>query len=97
MFQNNSQEDLFGPDPKKPKVKYNFLVLCDKDEGERFPFASYPRSMFSTREIMDKWIDSILDDSSRLKSLSSLEGMQDKQFALFGKFEEGSLVIYIYK
>ena len=41
------------------------------------------------REIMDKWLDAILDDSSRLKSLNTLEGLPNKQFSLFGKFETG--------
>ena len=45
--------------------------------------------MFTSNEIQDRWLDSILDDSSRLKSLQSLDGLQDKEIALFGKVEEG--------
>ena len=84
----NSQEDLFADIPSK-KVKYDYLVLCDKDEGVKHPFASFPRCMFSPREILDRWLDSILDDSSRVRSLTTLDKIPDKQFALFGKFEEG--------
>lgn len=84
----NSQEDLFG-DQRKPKVQYDYVVLCDKDEAEKYPFASYPRTMFQKGEILDKWIDAILDDSSRLKSMNTLQGIGDKQLCLFGKFEEG--------
>ena len=86
----NSQIDLFEDFvPKKTKVKYDFLVLCDKDEAVKYPFASFPRSMFSAKEVQDRWLDSILDDSSRLKSLNTLEGLPNKQFALFGKIEQG--------
>lgn len=87
----NSQEDLFEEyEPKRNKVIYDYLVLCDKDEAVKQPFSSFPRSMFNSREIQDKWIDARLDDSSRLKSLQSLEGMPNKQFALFGKIEAGT-------
>ena len=92
--QINSQEDLFA-EPKKVKVKYEFVVLCDKDDAEKHPFASYPRNMFSTKEIMDKWLYAILDDSSRLRTIHTLQGIGDKQFSLFGKFEEGKLNIKI--
>lgn len=88
----NSQEDLFDDvPPKRNKIKYDFLVLCDKDEFVKHPFASYPRAMFSASEVQDKWLEAILDDSSRLKSLQTLEGMPNKQFALFCKIEEGAL------
>lgn len=89
----NSQQDLFEDidvDQKKTKVKYDFLVLCDKDDSLQQPFALFPRNMFSPKEIQDRWIDSILDDSSRLKTLHTLEGIANSQFCLFGKFEEGN-------
>ena len=90
----SSQQDMFeGLDAKKTKVNYDFLVLLDKDETLKHPFALFPRLMFSTLEVQDKWLDSILDDSSRLKSLHTLKGMSNKQLALFGKFEEGNLIL----
>ena len=81
--------------PKK-KINYDYLVLCDKDENVSHPFALFPRAMFSSNEIPDRWVDSKLDDSSRLKSLNTLQGLQDKQLALFGKIE-GGIYIYYYK
>ena len=86
----DSQEDIFATqDEKKSKVNYAFLVLCDKNEDVMYPFAWYPRSMFSSSEIMDRWLHSILDHSSRLKSLNTLERVPDKSLSLFGKIEEG--------
>lgn len=81
----NSQEDLFAPD----KPKYTFLVLCDKDQNNMSPFAAYPRSIFSNKEIQDRWMDSILDNISRLKTLNSLQ-IPDKHFSLFGKIDSGN-------
>lgn len=88
----NSQEDLFeGVDTQKPtKVKYDSVVLCDKDEAVKNPFQAYPRSMFSSTEIQDRWLECLLDDSSRLKSLPTFEGMPNKQFSLFLKIEKGT-------
>ena len=92
-FQMQSQEDMFDDtDLTKKKVTYDVLVLCDKDENVKHPFGLYPRAMFSAIEISDRWLDSILDDSSRLKSLNTLQGLQDKQIALFGKVEEGIIL-----
>ena len=86
----NSQEDMFGTqDTPKSKLHYDFVVLCDRDPEVMSPFALYPRSMFSTSEILDRWLDSILDHSSRLKPLHTLHGLQDKNLSLFGKIEEG--------
>ena len=42
-----------------------------------------------------KWLETTLDDSSRLKSLTNLEGIQDKNLSLFGKIEEGMFFIAI--
>ena len=93
----DSQEDIFATqDSKKSKVNYAYLVLCDKSEDVMNPFACYPRSMFSQKEILDRWLDSILDHSSRLKSLHTLETIQDKSLSLFGKIEEGNFSILIY-
>lgn len=95
-----SQEDIFATQTqcqpetqpvKKTKIKYDFVVLCDLDENVKNPFALYPRGMFSGTEIQDKWLDSILDHSSRLKSLQTLERLPG--FSLFGKIEEGSFYI----
>lgn len=95
----DSQEDIFATqdtiatqNATKSKVQYDFIVLCDKDEDVRNPFALYPRSMFSQREILDKWLHSILDHSSRLKSLDTLERLPDKSLSLFGKIEQGILL-----
>lgn len=89
-MQYNSQEDIFGTQaPVKQKVKYGFVVLCDKDDQVSNPFAVYPRTMFSGKEILDRWLDSILDHSSRLKSLHTLERLPDKNLSLFGKIEDG--------
>lgn len=90
-MQLNSQEDIFATqEPETTKgPKYDYLVLCDHDESVQHPFALFPRKMFSTTEILDKWVDSILDPSSRLKSLNTLERVPNKTFGLFGKIEEG--------
>ena len=89
-----SQEDIFATqsqtqNPKKTKVNYDYLVLCDLDDNVLHPFGLYPRGMFSIYEIQDKWLDSILDHSSRLKSLPPMEKLPDFLFSLFGKIEEG--------
>lgn len=90
----NSQEDLFATQEpfetqKSKKIIYDFLILCNKDEGVTHPFALYPRSMFTSGEIIDRWLDSILDHSSRLKTLHTLEGVYESSLALFGKIDEG--------
>ena len=86
----DSQIDIFATqDTKKPKVNYAFIVLCDKNEDVLNPFALYPRSMFSENEILERWLDAILDHSSRLKSLHTLERLPHKTLSLFGKIEEG--------
>lgn len=86
---NNSQEDIFATQEPKKKVKYEYIVLCDKDESSKTPFSLFPITMFTKHEIQEKWLDSILDDSSRLKRLTTLERMPDKIFSLFGKIDEG--------
>lgn len=94
----DSQEDIFATqEAKKPKMKYVFVVLCDKNEDVMSPFGLYPRSMFSGSEIHDRWLDSILDHSSRLKSLHTLETVPYKSLSLFGKIEEGMLTLIIFK
>ena len=86
----NSQVDIFADlDSNKKKIIYDFVVLCDKDEEAKHPFGLYPRSMFSDSEIPEKWLESKLDESSRLKTIPTLEGIGNNNFALFGKFEEG--------
>lgn len=85
----SSQEDLFATqESKKNKVKYDFVVLCDRDDQN--PFSLYPTIMFSETEINVKWLESILDDSSRLKSLQTLQRMPGKNLSLFGKIVEGT-------
>ena len=85
----SSQEDLFATQETKKNSKYEFLVLCDKDESSQNPFSLFPTNMFSEREIPVRWLESKLDDSSRLRSLQTLTGIQDKNLSLFGKFSEG--------
>ena len=92
LFKMQSQEDIFATQTqtlKKPKPTYDFLVLCNQDENVQDPFGLYPRGIFSETEIQDKWLDSILDHSSRLKSLQTLERLPGFKFSLFGKIEEG--------
>lgn len=91
-----SQVDIFATQSqtqtqtsKKNKIKYDFVVLCDQDENVLHPFGLYPRGMFTQSEIQDKWMDSILDHCSRIKSLQTLERLPDCRFSLFGKIEEG--------
>ena len=85
----DSQEDIFATqEPKKTKVRYEFLVLCDKGPEVKNPFALFPRSVFSEKEISDRWLDSILDHSSRLKSLNTLERLGN--LSLFGKIDDGA-------
>ena len=85
-----SQEPSQAP---RAKVKYAFLVLCDQNEEVQYPFGLYPRSMFSTSEIPDRWLESILDDSSRLKTLRALK-ITGESLCLFGKIDDG---IYMHK
>lgn len=60
------------------------------------PFAAYPRSMFSAKEIQDRWMDSILDNVSRLKNINSLK-IQEKNFCLFAKIDSGIyFILYLY-
>ena len=92
----SSQEDMFATQEPKKKTKYDFLVLCDKDENTTNPFSLYPTNMFSQKEINEKWLESILDDSSRLKSLHSLQGIPEKKLSLFGKIDEGIIIITIF-
>ena len=84
-----TQDPLFATQERKKKVKYDFLVLCDKDDKSPNPFSLYPTSMFSTKEIHLRWLESVLDDSSRLRSLTTLEGLGEKNLSLFGKIDEG--------
>ena len=87
----SSQEDLFATQEPKKKSKYDYVVLCDKDENEENPFSLYPVSMFSEKEIQVRWLESRLDNSSRIKSLHTLQGIPDKNLSLFGKIDEGIL------
>ena len=89
----STQEPQFATQETKKKVKYDFLVLLDKDENTTNPFSLFPTSMFTEKEIHLRWLESILDDSSRLKSLNSIEGIQDKNLSLFGKIDEGIVLI----
>lgn len=84
-----TQDPVLGTQDRKKKIKYDFLVLCDKDDNSPTPFSLYPTSMFSKQEINIKWLESILDESSRLKTLTTLEGLHEKNLSLFGKIEEG--------
>lgn len=88
----SSQEDLFATQVPPKKVKYEYVVLCDKDENVANPFSQYPTDMFTSSEIHVRWLESKLDDSSRIKSLQTLEGIPDKNLSLFGKIPEG--IIY---
>ena len=99
IFQINSQQDMFATQPPtqrpsqpktKPKMVYGFVVLCDKDNEIENPFSFYPRHIFSKKEILDRWLSSTLDNSSRLRSLNVLEGVPNKtNMCLFGKIEAG--------
>ena len=89
----SSQEDLFATqEPRKKGVKYEFVVLCDKDDNVPNPFSLYPITMFSENEIQARWLESKLDDSSRIKSLQTLEGIPDKNLSLFGKIDQGTKI-----
>ena len=91
----DSQEDIFATQVSpKSQINYAFLVLCDTNEDVKYPFAWYPRSMFNSSEILDRWLQSILDNSSRLKSLHTLERMPEKSLSLFGKIEEGIFYLF---
>lgn len=72
----------------KHKVKYGYVVLYEKHENVDRPFASYPRNRFSNTEIPEKWLESILDESSRMKGLK-LESLSDNNMCLFAKIDEG--------
>ena len=76
------------PKPTKCKVNYGFVVLFDLQKGNEFPFSWYPRSMFSKTEIPDRWLDSVLDMTSRMTKIS-FERMPNNSLSLFGKIEAG--------
>lgn len=100
----SSQDDIFGTqtqtptrtqtqnetqaDTKKKKIKYGYVVLCDKGDDVKKPFSLHQRSLFS-KEIPEKWLDSILDHSSRLKSIQSVSKIEYRNLSLFGKIDEG--------
>lgn len=89
----DSQQDMFATqETPKSKVNYGYLVLCDKTEGALNPFSLFPTSMFSNKEICEKWLSSTLDHSSRLRTLYTLDGLvPEKSFCLFGKIAEGEV------
>ena len=81
----SSQIDIFdSQQPEKVKVKYDHIVLFDKS-GPTPPFGVFPTSMFTTMEIKEKWITSVLDSYSRMKDLK----LSGTVFALFAKLETG--------
>lgn len=81
----SSQVDIFGNDDLP---KYDAIVLFEKSSKLEKPFGLYPTSMFAETEIQGKWLNCVLDDSSRMKTLP-LESIPDHQFCLFGKFDSG--------
>ena len=84
-----SQDFECGPTDKKcTKKKYPFITLFDRSPNEQKPFGWYPRSMFSEKEIKDRWLSTILDHSSRTKELF-FEQIPDRSFSLFGKMDDG--------
>ena len=68
---------------------YQYLVLFDWTLDLRRPFHIFPRTMFSKKEILDKWVEATLDCRSRIKTLKPLEGLPGKTFSLFAKVEQG--------
>lgn len=99
-FKINSQEDIFStqfpatqsPKPSTSKIKprIGFVVLYDLSGNSPKPFGIYPRSMFSTHEIKDKWLDSILNNDSRMTPLV-LNMLPDKSYSLFAKVKEDTI------
>lgn len=87
-----TQEEIVNFTPKSRKKKcYAFLTLFDHSDNELRPFGWFPHSMFTKKEIKDSWLDSVLDDASRMKPLT-LERIKDQKFSLFGKMEEGGIM-----
>lgn len=80
---------MFATQENSHKTKYGYVVLCDQDVHVGNPFAWYPRAIFSNAEIQEKWLNCILDHSSRLKPLGTLKQIPGKSFSLFGKIDEG--------
>lgn len=94
----SSQEDIFATQPPltqpplKPKIGY--VVLFDLTGRAIKPFGIYPRLMFTTHEIKDRWLDSILDTSSRMTPLVLDRLPEDKSFSLFSKVRQGKSRIH---
>lgn len=91
-----SQDDMFASqqsvqDPPKNKIRYEFVVLCDRTRNVSRPFDLYPCSMFSNNEIKERWIQSLLDPSSRMKYLHLETLSNQRSFSLFGKIKEGTV------
>lgn len=95
----SSQEDIFStqlpatqlptPSTLKRKPIIGFVILLDLSGNSPKPFGMYPRSMFSIHEIKERWLNSILDNSSRMTSLV-LDMLPDKSFSLFAKVKENT-------
>ena len=88
-----SQADMFGSQEEFAKVMYDYVVLFDKS-GKDNPFGIFPTSMFSTEEIKEKWLSSVLDSYSRKKSLTSLERLPGMTLCLFAKIEAGHISFF---
>lgn len=90
IIQPSSQEDPFDSPirSKAMSTSYSHLVLFDKNPKTTGPFGLFPRSIFSKQEIRDHWVESILDDASRMKDLVTLERIPGK-FCLFAKIDSG--------
>ena len=98
----SSQEDIFSsqfpptqipstqlpnPSTSKMKPKIGYVVLFDLSGNSPKPFGMYPRAMFSTHEIKERWLDSILDTDSRMTALV-LNMLPEKSYSLFAKVKE---------
>lgn len=102
-FQYSSQRDMFESQgsPLSQSIlqmdgnvsthttEYTNLLFFDWAVDNRRPFEIFPRTLFSDKEIKERWLNSILDENSRIMTLPPLKSLPGKTFSLFGKIEKG--------
>lgn len=79
--------------PQTRAPEYMKVILFQWDINKKRPFDIFPLSMFTTNEIKDKWMESILDQNSRIRTLPMLRSLPGKTFSLFAKIERGKKLL----
>lgn len=72
--------------PSKLALVHNWIVRFHWDEEKEFPFEIVPRKKCGELEIKSKWIDGVINESSRIRKLSK------QNYSLFAKIQEGKII-----